>query len=315
MLQEGLILRSNLVILFRSKEMVDDLEFVKYQIPLFQYVEFKNIRTTFKILIDCNKIIARITENKMYDLYIPHQDCFIFYKLSNCKKCIKVNYIEEGNASLCNLYNNNRDRTKKYLLFKMLGIQNRYRFFDVINSKFNNHVGFFKPIDIFNEKFIQIKTQFRFNNFQTEGVVVFLDKIIMGYKTSTEEELIRVVNLLEEDTIFLKLHPNYKNAQIIEFINIIRRVEKVLQKQLKLIDTNLTFDEIMARYNFKSFYTGYSSSVIELLQIPNKQVSLILSSVELSKYYGDQWKQYPQDLMVFAKRNSISADLLKVIIY
>lgn len=315
MLNEGIVLPSELIIIYRAQSLVDSLHFEKYQVPIYQYFEFSNIIKILKILNDCKKIISQITKHKTYDLYIPHQDCLMFYKLANSKKCIKFNYIEEGTASLLIITNNVRQKSNKFLLFRIFGIQNRYRFFDVHNEKFKSHVGFFQPNEIFNDKFIKLKPQIKFTEYKTEGAIVFLDKTIMGYKTSTEQELKKVISLLKEDKIFFKLHPSYKEIQISEFKNIIVRLEKDFRKKFNLIQTELTLDEILNRYKFNSFYTGYSSTIIELLCIPQKQVNLILSSQELSKYYGDNWREFNQKIMEFANRNSLSADLLKVIIY
>ena len=303
---------SNVIIIYRDIRLVKSINCQVLGVNIFQYFECRNIIEKLKAKILSNNLINSIIGDKKYILYIPHSDSILFHLLKVHRNCIRYYYIEEGDVSLLDFtgnVNNFRKPSLSLFIDKLIGIKDDFRYFDVVNSKFDSYIGFFRPIQVFENRYSLIKrpTLLENNNIQFDALF-FLDKTITGYQTDTQKEINTILNIIlnrfKIKNLKIKPHPKTTKAGEIELSKIIKEQSFVNSVNIELLESYLTIDDILCYMNFRHIISGYSSVVLELAKYTDS-LTILLSSKELSKYYGGEWLSYFNRLNDFKQRNKI----------
>ena len=108
-----------------------------------------------------------------------------------------------------------------------------------------------------------------YNNQKTN--VLFLEKDFFKFPIDIEDKLKKMLLIIGCDfNIYLKPHPNINQENKLLLGKVIEKINESNVFNLSRLDENLVIDDLMKDYSNSSFYSEYSSVIIELLQFRKK---------------------------------------------
>ena len=182
-----------------------------YQSPALTKIEFESIQlpSNFTFLLNCpsygsnnilklfflikkfDSFVSSITQNSPFSLFLPHSKNFFYQVFLTHKKCIELNYIDEGLLSYTGNFHKEKLKTKISIIKKTLTLNyfNRTNVFNKVKKSYSHIYRFVKVtnlkqnVELIKWPDVDFKEIVDFSN----SIILILDNPVYGNACSKDE--------------------------------------------------------------------------------------------------------------------------------
>jgi hypothetical protein len=284
-----------------------------YQSPLLPKIEFETIKlpSNFTFLLNCpsygtnnilklfflimkfDSFVASITQNSPFSLFLPHSKNFFYQVFLTHKKCIELNYVDEGLLSYTNNFHKEKLKTKISFIKKTLTLNyfNRTNVFNEVKKSYSNIYRFVKVTNLYQNvevikwPDIYFKEIVDFSN----SIILILDNPVHVNACTKDEYFVYIKLLAQRFTskkIYIKSHPREKDIENILMIFTEAGVKFEIIKNEVILEISLVNSSNVHIYGGWSSLLFYASSmhhnVFSFLGSMKKMLPSATSWIEIS---------------------------------
>jgi hypothetical protein len=284
-----------------------------YQSPFLAKIEFETIQlpSYFTFLLNCpsygsnnilklfflikkfDSFVASITQNGPFSLFLPHSKNFFYQVFLTHKKCIEINYIDEGMLSYTDNFHKEKLKTKISFIKKILSLNyfNRTNVFNEVKKSYS-HIYRLVKVTTPNSKVESIKwPEINYKEIVvfSNSIILILDNPVYG-NTCSKDEYFDYIKLLAQKftskKIYIKSHPREKDIESILMIFTEAGVNFEIIKNEVILEISLLNSSNVEIYGGWSSLLFYASSmhhnVFSFLGSMKKMLPSAMSWIEIS---------------------------------